>query len=509
MAWEIAIDSLCGEIRIALLRSGSLQEIIIARAGEPSIAGNIYLGRVQRVAPGIGAAFVDLGAGTGADKAGFLSERDARILATKKAVRTENGKPAIDRLVHEGESLVVQAMSEPVGGKGPRVTADVSLPGRLLIYRPLSPGVAISRRIGGETERRKLRETIAAIGEPADGGFVVRTAAANADGLALTDEAHRLIDGWRAIENATRHAGKPRCLRHEPGPIGRKLRDWAGDQDAMIRVDGAAALREARRYAEQHDPALAERLSRHRGGRPLFEEYGIEAAVETAFGPRVELPRGGWIMIESTEALTAIDVNAGSRIEGSGREESARRVNFAAVREIARQLRLRNIGGLIVLDLISMTSKASWDRVLDELKKHLAMDRAATHVAGVTRLGLVELTRRRSGPTLEQMLNEPCPACRGAGRRQSLETVGLDVLRRARYEADQGRPGNLWITAHPDVARWLERKIHGQEAGGDLHAEFGRNVIIEAESTMERVDFRISTRPPGQTGNQGMKETNK
>lgn len=478
MSTELLIDRLAGETRIALLRSGRLREIVISRDDDASIAGNVYLGKVERVVPGIAAAFVDLGE----DRAGFLAARDARILATKVGRQEQSGPPNIENLVHEGQWLTVQVLAAPTGGKGARLSTEIALPGQYLVFRPRTPGITVSRRIEDEGERDRLCGAVRGAGDQDEGGFIVRTAAQDVSAEVLESEAGRLIDAWNEIEDA-QEAGKPRLLYREHGAIEKALRDWAGGPDVTVKIEGPSALGIARLYAATHAPDLAGRLQTHDGDGGLFEQQGVEEEIEIALGARVPLPRGGWLMIEATEALTAIDVNAGSRSEGAGREETARGINLAAVREIARQLRLRNIGGLIVIDLIDMRRDQSWKKVLDELRSQLAHDRAATHVSDTAAMGLATLTRRRSGPSLGDLMTEP-----REGRRKTAAAVGHEILRRAAREAMGGRPGNLLVSAQSEVAQWLAAKYNN--AG--LEAEFGRAMIVEADPDKRRADFELS-----------------
>jgi ribonuclease G len=443
---ELLVEASLGETRVALVEGGRVVEIFVERQGEGTRVGDIFLGRVARVMGGIEAAFVEIGLA----RAGFLAARDVR------RAHGEASPPPIGKLVHEGQRLIVQAIKDQIGEKGLRLTAEIGLPGRYLVFQPGRPGVFVSRQIEDDAERARLATIAAAeLARAAEGsGCIVRTAAAGASEADLAADVTRLADGWAAIARAAERAKPPALLFRDGDPVTRALRDQARDGVARIVIDGRQGLAAARAWAERFEPALLDRIEGHAGGLPLFEERGVEAEIEAMASPRVALPRGGFLMIETTEALTAIDVNSGGYARG-GAGEAAFRTNLDAAEEIARQLRLRGIGGLIVIDFIHMTEPERNDAVMAALRAALARDRTPVQAAGFSPLGLVEMTRKRVREPLGHQLTVPCAPCDATGRQPSAATIGCKVLRQAERTADAapGRP--LALSVAPDVADWL------------------------------------------------------
>ena len=472
MKGELLIEASLGETRVAIVEDGRLVEVFIERQGEGTRVGDIFLGRVARVMGGIEAAFVDIGLA----RAGFLAARDVR------RANGEASPPPIGRLVHEGQRLIVQAIKDPIGEKGVRLTAEIGLPGRYMVFQPGRPGIFVSRQIADDAERARLATAAAAAIEQATGGSagcIVRTAAAGASEADIAADVTRLADGWSGIARAAEHQKAPAALFRDGDSVGRALRDQAREGIGRIVVDGRQGLAAARNWAERFEPALLDRIAGHDGALPLFEERGIEAELEAVTIPRVGLPRGGFLMIQTTEALTAIDVNSGGYAKG-GAGEAALRTNLDAAAEIARQLRLRAIGGLVVIDFIHMTDPVHNDAVMGALRSAMARDRAPVQMSGFSPLGLVEMTRKRIREPLGHQLTEPCDPCEATGRRPSPAAVGCRVLRQAERTADAapGRP--LAIALAAPVADWLRAEPHDRLAA--LSSRIGAPVRLDVEA---------------------------
>ncbi|HLY06725.1 MAG TPA: Rne/Rng family ribonuclease [Rhizomicrobium sp.] len=535
MKKEILINAGAGEIRTAVVEEGLLQELFIDRTlgvgsggarrrgglSGQSLIGNILLGRVQRVLPGMQAAFVDIGL----DRAGFLGAREARCLADIPGFEWSNGlrasavraadpvvqvrtpaangnderSPRIGDCVREGDEVIVQVVKDPIGDKGARLSANVTVPGRLLVLVPNQQGVALSRRIDDESERERLLSVCEQMlaedrGRLAGGaGYIVRSAAIGARAADLREDAQRLADIWAPVAEKRARARAPALLHRDLDPIERIMRDEVDAETSRVIVDDAEALAEARAYCRRAMPEAEERLERFEGPGLLFDSRGLEDEIERLTHARVPLASGGWITIEGTEALTAIDVNSGSFTESTGLEETSLRVNLEAAEEIGRQLRLRGIGGLIVVDFIHVREAANVERIVDALARSLARDRTPTQISPMSEFGLVEITRKRIRDPLGRTMTETCRTCRGRGRTRSVETIGMEILRAAEREALNvpGRP--VHIRAAPEVIAWLDAQ------GPELHTALARRhvprVVFEPRSEFARDGFDVSAAP--------------
>ena len=456
MADALFIDAVPGELRAALVEDGRCVEIEIHRAGHESRVGHIFLGRVERVLPGGHAAFV----GLGLDRAGYL------------AVAPGAAPP------HEGAAVIVQIVKDSQATKGPQLTAHPTLPGRYLVLTPGASGVTVSRRIAGTAERDQLAEAVRAIARPGE-LFTVRTAAAGAEAAALAADADAIRTGWDRITAAAARARAPALLDGGPGALARLLNDHAGTAKRIV-IDDAATYAEAVALCRRHLPGGEARVALHRGSAPLFEAEGIEAALDAALSTRVALPSGGEIVIEATEALTAIDVNTQALSGVARAEDAALRTNLEAATEAARQLRLRAIGGLIVIDFAHM-DEAGWARVTGALAAALAHDRTPARALGRTNAGLMEVTRSRSRPPLAVLLGAP---------ERTAETVGFDTLRAVRREAEARRAPLARVAAAPDVAAWLAGD--GTPWRDALAARLGLRIDIDPRPGWPRVRVEIS-----------------
>jgi ribonuclease G len=509
MTKEILINAGAGEIRVALVEDGRLQELFFdrliglddapllrradGRHGQ-SLIGNIILGRVQRVLPGMQAAFVDVGL----ERAGFLGAREARCLADLPGLGwtgDEERAPRIGDCVREGEEIVVQVVKDPIGEKGARLSANITIPGRLLVLVPNQPGIALSRRIEDEAERARLLAACECLTADADGrllpgaGYIVRSAAVGLGAGDLKEDAERLAETWRPVIARRQSARAPATLYQDLDPVERVMRDEVDAQTARILIDDTAALEAARAYCRRAMPDEEAKLERFSGPGMLFDLYGLEDEIERLTCPRVPLPSGGWITIEGTEALTAIDVNSGSFTASTGLEETSLAVNLEAAAEIGRQLCLRGVGGLIVVDFIHLAEPANIARVLAVLAESLARDRTPTQISPMSEFGLVEITRKRIRDPLVKLMSEGCRSCRGQGRTRTVQSVVMDVLRRIEREAKAAPGKPVVVRAAPEVVRWME--THDGEIRRGLSRRGVARLTLEPRAEYAREGYDV------------------
>ena len=472
---EIMCSVVPGEVRAAFLSEGRLLDLLIERDGGAGRVGEVFLGRVQRVIPGMGAAFVDLGIG----RDGFLPASDARRGREERDIAA---------LVTEGEAILVQVTKDAVGDKGPALTANVTIAGRLLVYAPFQDTVAVSHRISDAAERGRLTAAVEAVAEAGE-GFVLRTAAEGVEAEALQADVAEVRARWREIEAARDQAEAPAQLRVELDTVPRILRDHVRQGVERVLIDDADSCAAARGFAQAHLPEIAGLVEHHAGPEPLFARYGLEDEIEGALWPRVTLPSGGGIVIETVEALTAVDVNT-ARNTGRGRQrETILETNLEAAAEIAHQVRLRNLAGRIVIDFISMEESEDRASVLAALRDAFAGDPQPVRIGGFTSLGLAELTRRRGRPSLDQILREGCQACEGQGRVERPETVAQVILRAVRAEA-AADPGTAFaLFAAPEVIAALDAEA--APAREKLEATLGRPLVLRGDAELGREAFEI------------------
>lgn len=460
MKRQILISATTHESWVALVEDGRLTELMFDRPDQGRLLGDIYLGRVEAVLPGIQAAFVDIGT----EKAGFLHASD--LERDEDEDDDENGGngrrsrkyPPIQDRVQKGQQVIVQVTKEPISTKGPRLTAQISLPGRFLVYMPGSSHVGVSRKIDDRAERARLRQLAKKIVPKDGGGVIVRTVGEEVTEAKLAKEFKRLHANWKKTQNRARSMKAPSLVHREATLISGIIRDLFSDKfDALI-IDSKPIYNEVRQYVQSVDPDLKSRVKFYEGEEPLFDKHNIGEEIRALFERRVDLPSGGSIVIEPTEALVSIDVNTG-RFTGKGKnkdpEQTILRTNLDAAREVARQLRLRDVGGIIVCDFIDMESQQNRDRVLHELRTHLGKDRARTRAFEVSELGLVEMTRQRVRPSLAHSLTEPCQTCGGRGRVDTPPTVVRRIERALRRAAATKNEKTLVIRVHPEVALYV------------------------------------------------------
>jgi ribonuclease G len=460
MKREILIAATAQETRVAILEDDILVELMVDRPDSERMVGDIYLGQVQAVLPGIQAAFVDIGT----EKAAFLHVSD---IEPDTGEDDENGDGAssggdgagryrpIQDLIEKGEKVLVQASKEPIGTKGPRVTTHISLPGRFLVYMPQSDHVGVSRKIEQREERARLRGLAREVIPEGAGGVIIRTVGEELTREIFEREFRTLQEAWKKIQRRAKNARPPSLVHREDKLTSGLIRDLFTQKVDALTIDSKEVHHEVRQYLERVAPELLDRVHLYAEPVPLFDKYGIEDAIREAFQRRVDLPSGGYIIIEPTEALVSIDVNTGRYTGRKDPEKTILKTNLDAAREVARQLRLRDIGGIIVVDFIDMDARAHQDRLIQELRAHLARDRARTRAFQVSELGLVQITRQRVRPSLFQSLTEPCVHCGGSGRVFRPEAVVRRIERAVRRVAVQRSDQEVTVRVHPQVALYI------------------------------------------------------
>ncbi|MCG6925819.1 MAG: Rne/Rng family ribonuclease [Acidobacteria bacterium] len=456
MARELVVSTRPEETRVALLEDGVVSELFLEREAQRGIVGSIYKGRVTRVLPGMQSAFVDLGL----ERDAFLHATDVfeelpENLLTDEEVTTDRRAPIEDRL-SEGQEVVVQVLKEPLGTKGARITSHVSLPGRYLVLMPTVEHVGVSRKITDEEERRRLKTILKEIRqERGGGGLIARTAGQGKSPEAFFRDGGYLSRTWDEVRAHASRNRAPVLLYREPSLVERLLRDLLSEDVASIRLDDQETFARTLDLVRALEPALASRVRLHSGPMALMEEYGVTAEIERALRSKVWLPSGGYIVINQTEALVAIDVNTGRFVGKSQLEETLLKANLDAVREIVRQIRLRDLGGIIVVDFIDMEERKSRRDVMRSLEQELRKDRSPTKLLSVNEFGLIILTRKRVKQSLGRLLMQPCPYCSGSGQVKSVSTVCAEIYEEVRKIAADMRGQRLVLRVNPEVARAL------------------------------------------------------
>jgi len=476
MSEEVLINVTPQETRVAITGAGVVQELLIERAASRGLVGNIYVGRVARVLPGMQSAFVEIGL----ERAAFLHVGDI----------WNRGEQPIERILAEGQPLLAQVLKDPIGTKGARLSTQVSLAGRLLVYLPGDPHIGISQKIGDENGRAALRERLREL-LPADekGGFIVRTLAESASEDELRADIAYLRQLWSAIRERSLGAQPPLCLYQDLSLAQRVLRDMVSADTARVMIDSRENHQKLAAFSEKYMPQVRDRLEHYTGERPLFDLYNIETEIEKALSRRVELKSGGTLVIDQTEAMTTIDVNTGGFVGSRNFDDTVFKTNLEAAQAIARQLRLRNLGGIIIIDFIDMESVEHRHAVLEELRRGLARDRTRVTLNGFTALGLVEMTRKRTRESLAHVLCEPCPTCSGRGEVRTAHTVCYDILREILREARafNAREYRV-IAAQPVIDLFLEDESNSLAMLSDF---IGKPISVQVESSYGQEQFDI------------------
>jgi ribonuclease G len=516
---EILISGGPRETRVAILEDDRLVELLVDRPDARRTVGDIYLGKVEAVLPGIQAAFVDIGA----EKSAFLhasdliaadededpSEREpddepngddhgAATAAPGAPATRGRGRRALPNIGDElkrGQTKLVQVIKEAIGTKGPRVTAQISLAGRFLVYMPFADKVGVSRKIDNREQRVRLREMVGRLVPKDSGGWIIRTVADDLTEEVCRHEIDHLVGLWKKIKRRSGSTHAPALLQRETSLTRGIVRDLFSDKVDSLLVDAKQVLNEIQSYVKQIDPSLQGRVKLYQGNGSLFDEYDIEGEIRDLFKQRVDLPTGGYLIIQPTEALTSIDVNTGRYTGKKDPESTILRTNLEAAREVARQLRLRDIGGIIVVDFIDMETRGNRDKVLQELRAHLGRDRARTKAFAVSELGLIEMTRQRVRPSLWQSMTAECPTCNGTGRVFRPEVVVRRMERSLKRAGADHKERQLAVRLHPEVALYLLE----QEPNflRQLQKQTGLELEVRDDPMMRLDEFRMMAKPAG------------
>ncbi len=535
------------ETRVAILEQDRLAELFIERHQQLGVVGNIYQGRVKRVLPGMQAAFVDIGLDRDAflyvsevvdpfatlgeveplepkdsaapaaapAKDGSPTEVDRDAIEPETTEHTEGSdlgtpvedlvtgpepepepmriqqapeRPSIDQLLKAGQEITVQVLKDAMPNKGARVTTQITLPGRSLVLLPNVPHLGVSRRIEDEDERQRLRTLLAEV-QPPGSGLIVRTAGEGANRDDLESDLAYLSRLWQRIRRRSERVSAPTLLHSDLDLALRIVRDYMSSDYSAIWVDGEETYERLVEFVDQMQPSMLSRVRLFQQDTGLFEQFAIEDEIDAALKTKVWLKSGGHIVINPTEALIAIDVNTGRYVGRHNLEDTVLTTNLEAVQEIVRQIRLRNLGGIIVIDLIDMETPEHRQQVSDALAQEMAKDRARNKVLNISEFGLVEITRKRSRPSLERLLTQSCPYCRGTGRVKSLSTIGLDLRRQLLQQKGRFHSRDILLRVHPDVARALQRE--GQPILRELEHELRTEILIQSDSGLHHERFDI------------------
>jgi ribonuclease G len=493
MTAEVLINVSPREVRAALVEDGVLEEIFMERSNRRGLISNLYKGRVSRVLPGMQAAFVDIGL----ERTAFLHASD--IVSPPEAEKQEQANGHDDKahrtsdiqsLVTQGSEIMVQVLKDPLGSKGARLTTFITIPSRCLVFMPKGKGVGVSARIEDEAERQRLRETVTMFVRPEDiGGYIVRTAAEGVSPEALRADMLFLQKLWTVLSEKSAIT-RPGNLIYEDLQLPlRVLRDVVSSGVAKVSVDNQEAYQRMVNFAHTFMPESTQRLEFYESDRPIFDLYGVEDEIQRSLDRKVPLKSGGHLILDQTEAMTTIDVNTGAYVGHRTLEETIFRTNLEATVAIARQLRLRNLGGIIIIDFIDMQEEEHRRQVLQALEKAMANDHAKTHISSVSPLGLVEMTRKRTRESLEHMLCAPCSTCEGRGFVKTTETVCYEIFREILRQARQFQFQELMVLAHQDV---IERLLDEESAAlAELEVHTGKPIRLQTEALYQQDQYDV------------------
>ncbi len=486
MSEEILINSTPSESRVALVENGMLQEVWLERTGQTGYIGNIYMGEVSRVLPGLQAAFVDIGL----ERTAFLHARDMvrqDFSSTEDEIPSE---PLIAKLLRSGEKIMVQVIKDPLGSKGARLTTNISIPSRFLVLLTDCETIGISVRIEEEQERVRLKELVRTLRDDANGhGYIARTNAEGIDDFALSADMVYLSKVWQAIEERSASAETVSCIYEDLSLPLRALRDMMHEDVDRVRIDSPAVLRKARDFAQRFVPDWQDRIEEYTADRPIFDLFGVEDEIEKALKPITPLKSGGYLVFDQTEAMTTIDVNTGAYVGHRNLEETIYKTNLEATHAIARQLRLRNLGGIIIVDFIDMEVKEHRRQVMRSFEKALERDHAKTALTPISALGLVEMTRKRTTESLERRLCIPCPHCEGRGSVKSTETVCLEIFREIMRSSRQFEASRLMVLASSQV---VEKILDEQSVTvAELEELTGKTIRFQQEDQYAQEQFDV------------------
>ena len=502
MPKEMIVSHHPQETKVAIVEDGVVTEVSVERERNRSVVGNLYKGRVNRVLPGMQSAFVD----AGLERDAFLYVSDVledefdpfQTMEEEKMAETEREiarasvkNQSISDLLKEGQEVLVQVAKEPIGTKGARITAHMSLPGRLLVFMPTVDHIGVSRKIDSSEERARLRQLISK-NRKVGGGYIVRTAVIGQDDDAIINDMRFLENRWTEIRRKAESTRAPAIIHRDLGLVLKLIRDMLSPEFEAIRIDSEELYEEVVTFVGQMQPQMLHRVKLYSKDYPIFDEYGVQAEIDRALKSKVWLKSGGYIVINQTEALVAIDVNTG-RYTGSKRlEDTITRINLEAIKEIAHQIRLRDLGGIIVIDFIDMEERRNQQKVFVDLEQELKRDRSPTKAIQINEFGLMVLTRKRVKQSLERTLCQPCPYCQGSARVKSATTIGYEILDHVRRKAPELPKSGAILQVHPEVARALQK---GESPVLEyINATLGVRTEIKSVSTFHHEQFEIGTR---------------
>lgn len=492
MQEDILINWSPQETRVAIVENAAVQELHVERTSERGLVGNVYLGKVSRVLPGMQSAFIDIGL----ERAAFLHVADVWHPPLEgeslSASRAQQPQVPIEKQVFEGQSLMVQVIKDPIGTKGARLSTQISIAGRLLVFLPQDDHIGVSQKIPlaeRDELRRRLQALVGDKTQGGGGGFILRTNAEDASDAELSDDIAYLRKTWTRIKESSTRLPAKSLLHLDLNLLQRVLRDLVSERTASIKVDSREQFEMLMAFGKEFMPAAAQRLQLYKGERPIFDQFGIDEEIARALGRRVDLKSGGYLIVDQTEALTTIDVNTGGYVGARNFDDTIFKTNLEAAGAIARQLRLRNLGGIIIADFIDMAREDHREAVLGEFRKQLARDRVKTMVGGFSQLGLLEMTRKRTRESLVHMLCEPCPSCQGKGVVKTARTVAYDILREILREARQFNPREFRVVAAPQVIELLLDEESAHLAG--LSDFIGKPISLQTEASMWQEQYDI------------------
>jgi ribonuclease G len=493
MQQDILINWSPQETRVAVVENSAVQELHIERTLERGLVGNVYLGKVARVLPGMQSAFIDIGL----ERAAFLHVADLMTAFAHnggpRGSDNDAGKPTaaaipIEKQVFEGQSLMVQVIKDPIGTKGARLSTQISIAGRQLVFLPQDDHIGVSQKIP-VAQRDALRARVLQLAGDGGGGFILRTNAEEASDVELGDDIAYLRKAWTRIKDGSVKLPAKSVLHTDLNLLQRVLRDMVSDETQSIRIDSREQFDALSVFATDYMPAAAEKLQLYKGERPIFDLYSIDEEIAKALGRRVDLKSGGYLIIDQTEALTTVDVNTGGFVGARNFDDTIFKTNLEAGLTIARQLRLRNLGGIIIVDFIDMTREDHRAQVLAEFRKQLQRDRVKTMAGDFSQLGLVEMTRKRTRESLAHLLCEPCAVCAGKGSVKTPRSVAYDILREILREARQFNPKEFRVVAAPQVIELFLDEESQHLAG--LSDFIGKPISLQAEGGVSQEQYDI------------------
>ena len=486
MSEEILINSTPSETRVALVENGMLQEVWLERASHTGYIGNIYKGQVSRVLPGLQAAFIEIGL----ERTAFLHARDMVRHDPVAEGEEPPPEPLISDLLRQGDEVIVQVIKDPLGSKGARLTTDISIPSRFLVLLPNCDVIGISVRIEDEPERIRLKELVRTLkNENEVHGYIVRTNAEGVNDFALSADMVYLGKVWQAVNERLATAAPASCIFEDLSLAPRALRDMMHEEVDRVRIDSPEALKKVRDFAERFVPDWLERIEEHSVERPIFDIFGVEDEIENALKPTVPLKSGGYLVFDQTEAMTTIDVNTGGYVGYRNLEETIYKTNQEAAQTITRQLRLRNLGGIIIIDFIDMNDEEHRKQLMNSFERALDRDHAKTTLTEISSLGLIEMTRKRTTESLERRLCVPCPYCDGKGTIKSAETVCLEIFREIMRSSRQFEASKLMVVASSKV---VERILDEQSATiAELEELTGKSIRFQREDQYAQDQYDV------------------